>query len=71
MCQCQFERGNVLIDGWSQTHYAILGRSIETPRPKSCNAGNRETWIDTSNCRPVIGIKNMIEITSLNTITIG
>ena len=71
MCQYQFEGGNVLIPGWSQTHYTSLGMSIKAPRPKSCNTSSRKTWIDTSYYGPIIGIKKIIEITSLNTITVG
>ena len=62
--------GNVSISGWSQTHYISLGTSIEAPRPKSCNTRRERTWIDISNCGPVIGIEKAIEITSFNTVTV-
>ena len=48
-------------------NYISLGTSIEAPRPKSCNASSRRTWINTSNHRPVISTEKMIEIASLNT----
>ena len=60
-----------LIPGWFQTHYPSLGTSLEALRPKSCNAGRRGIWIDTNYCGPVIGIKQGMEITSFNTVTVG
>ena len=70
MCQYQFEKGNVSILGWSETHYTSLGTSIQALRPKSCNAGSRKAWIDTTCCGTVIGIKKKIKTTSLNTVTV-
>ena len=57
MCCCQFAGDKFLIPGWSQTHEISLGASIEAPIPKSCNAGSRGTWIDTSNRMPIISTK--------------
>ena len=71
MCQSQFAGGNVSIPGWNQTPYASLVTSIEALRPESCNAGSSRTWINTSYCGTVIGIKKTIKITSLNTVTVG
>ena len=60
-----------MIPGWSQTHYTSLGTSIEAPRPESCNASSRRAWIDANYYGTVIGIKKMIKVTGVNTITIG
>ena len=42
MRQFQFEGGQVLFPGWSQTNHAGLGTSSEAPRPQSCNAAAEE-----------------------------
>ena len=57
MYQCRFTGGSISTPRWSQTHYARLGMSIEAPRPENCNSGSRKTWIDTSYCGTVLGIK--------------
>ena len=59
-----------MIPGQSQANYAGLSTITEATRPKIYNTSSRRAWIDTSHIRTVIGLKKMIEITSLNTTTV-